>query len=55
MKETQFFESPTIVKIERENRKLTYNHYANCGKKIDVEVESMAIVGGAFNLGDTRQ
>lgn len=25
-----FFESPAIVKQTRADRKLTYNHYANC-------------------------
>ena len=35
-----FVESPNIVKQQRVDRKLTYNHYANCSKRVDIDVDA---------------
>ena len=39
---TDFFEPPTLVTQQRADRKLTYNHYGNCCKKVEIETESTA-------------
>lgn len=37
-----FQQSPNRVAIERQDRKLTYNHYCNVNQKVEIDVESMA-------------
>ena len=34
-----FAESPNEVLWKRKDRKLTYNHYANCSKKCDTDLD----------------
>ena len=33
-------DTPHFVKQQRLERKLTFNHYANCSKKVDIEVDN---------------
>lgn len=40
-----FQQSPNRVAIERQDRKLTYNHYCNVNQKVEIDVESMAQIG----------
>jgi len=49
----RFHPPPNRVAIERADRKLTYNHYCNLNKKVDIEVESNAMMSN-LSLGDTR-
>ena len=52
----QFLESPNIVKHIREDRKLTYNHYADCSQKSDkhqpVDIEAQHFMN--FAGGETK-
>lgn len=49
-----FYPSPDRVDIERADRKLTYNHYCNLNKKVDIEVESSAFISN-LSIVDVRQ
>lgn len=49
----EFYPSPDRVDIERADRKLTYNHYCNLNKKVDIEVESSAFISN-LSIVDSR-
>ena len=33
----EFYETPIIVKQRRADRKLSYNHYSDCSKRVEIE------------------
>ena len=37
----EFYPSPNRVEIQRQDRKLTYNHYANLTKSMDTDFDSV--------------
>ena len=37
-----FFDAPIVVKQKRADRKLTYNHYADCSKRVEIRVNQDA-------------
>lgn len=45
-----FIESPNFVKQKRIDRRVAYNHYVNCSKKIEVEVEQK----GFFSMSESK-
>ena len=48
----EHYGTPTVVKQKRLDRKLTYNHYADCSKRVEVEGVSGFIT--SFG-GESRQ
>ena len=47
----EYFPSPNRVEIQRADRKLTYNHYCNVNKKVEIEVDGQSQIG-LLGLGD---
>jgi len=48
-----FIMSPNIVNQNRDEYKLCYNHYINCSKNLDVELEQQALF--SMNAADTAK
>lgn len=49
----EFVESPNFVKQQRIERRVAFNHYVNCSKKVEVEVETQALFGN-MSIGEGR-
>lgn len=49
----EFYDTPSFVKQKRADRKLTYNHYVDCSKKVDIDPEFSSFMN--FSGGDRHQ
>jgi len=50
-----FYPTPNVVKSRRADRKLTFNHYNDCAKRVEIEPDSQSHFGGGEKLSNTLE